>query len=262
MRLELITSLYLSLFVNIIIMNDTSKNEVIEQTKQSDSIKIIFLKHPFLYWLGLSILVFIVSSEYGPLVSIITFFIAFYINSKNKEEEKLQNKLFLINEANEYIDLIKKTKSLSLIKPEGSIFLDKDENLFLKEDSILKETRSVRHSSGGFGGVTVMKGVRIGGYSGTSSSSLEWSALDRGTLFLTSQKLLFTGNKENRTIKLENVVAIKTYLDAIEIKINGRSKAIQFPVKNPYIWSTAINILKSVNDPMNIGNLKLDIELK
>lgn len=218
--------------------------------------------HPFLYWFVFSILVFIFLGAVGLFLSLIGLCVALAIYGAKKKEDREIRRMLLVHEADKYIDSVKESKSLPTINPFGAIFLEKGEHLFLNEDVDMKETRSVRRSSGLFGGVRIMKGVTVGQYSGRSSSSLEWATLDNGSLYLTSKKLLFMGKKENRSIPLKKIVAVETFLDAVEITVDGRSKAIQFPVKNGYIWSSAITITKSVDDPMKIGDLKLDFKFE
>lgn len=218
--------------------------------------------HPFLYWFLFTILVCAFLGAIGFFMSLIGLCVALAIYGAKKKEDKEIRRVLLVHEADKYIDSVKELKSLPTINPLGAIFLEKDEHLFLNEDVDMKETRSVRRSSGSFGGVRIMKGVTVGQYSGRSSSSLEWATLDNGSLYLTSKKLLFMGRKENRSIPLKKIVAVETFLDAVEITVDGRSKAIQFPVKNGYIWSSAITITKSVDDPTKIGDLKLDFKFE
>jgi hypothetical protein len=164
----------------------------------------------------------------------------------------------LRNEAQGYIDTVRKNKSLTIIP--SPIFLGQAEHLFLQQEATkLIETRAVRHSGGGFGSVRVAKGIRIGGYSGQSESSQEWRTLDTGRLMLTNEKIVFTGSKESRTIPMEKILAVETFRDSIRISVDGRAKSLKFPVSNPYIWGTVVNILKSVKDPLNLGDLKLDV---
>ncbi|MFA6158359.1 MAG: hypothetical protein WC763_01910 [Candidatus Paceibacterota bacterium] len=215
-------------------------------------------KHPFLWWIGVSIVLFIIIGKYSLFISFALLLLAALIRSQKKASER---KSSLVAEADKYVELVRSSNSLPVIETKGAIFLDQDEHLFLRENVELRETRSVRKSSGGFGSVRIMKGVSVGRYAGSSKSSLEWASLDRGEVFVTNKKIVFMGSKENRTIPLKKVLGIETLSDAIEITVDGRSKAVQFPVSNPYIWGIVMNIVKSVPNPLDLGDAKLNIQL-
>lgn len=217
--------------------------------------ELIFLKqHPFFCWFLFSVITL------GA--GIITLPVAFRLYKINIADNLSALRTRLTDEANKFIETIKTAKALPTINPQGSLFLDIDEHLILKEPASLRETRSIRQSSGSFGSMRVGRRFRVGGYSGTSAPSLQWATLDKGTLFLTNKKIIFVGGKENRNIVLKHIVLIQTFLDAIGITTDSRSKAIQFTVANPYIWSTCLNITRSAEDPFKLDNLALDIKLQ
>ena len=146
---------------------------------------------------------------------------------------------------------------------DQSIFLSNGECMFLKEkESRLKETRAVRKNSGSGLGFRVMKGVYLGGYSGKSESHQEWRILDSGELVLTNKKIIFRGNNENRTIPIDKIVAVKVYTDGIELTTESKSKSSIFAVKNPYIWNIALTILRSGKDPLSLGEIDIDVQVK
>lgn len=181
----------------------------------------------------------------------------FFANKKQKQQQ-------LITDAENYISEVKNKKALPTIK--SSIFLEKDESTFLEELTELKETRAVRKYSGGMRGVglRVAKGVYVGagGRSGTSESHQEWRTIDRGNLVITNKRLVFRGSKENRIIPLKKIISVDVALNSIEVAVEARNKTIIFPVKNGYIWGAVMNIVKSVDDPLNLGNINLDIQFK
>ena len=98
--------------------------------------------------------------------------------------------------------MIKLEKKLEPIST--TLFLDKDENAFFKESTVLMEARAVRQSVGAGLGLRVMKGVYVGGYKGQSESSQELRAIESGDLIITNKKLVFRGTKENRVIPLSS----------------------------------------------------------
>lgn len=193
-------------------------------------------------------------------------FIWFIVNAittavKADKEKEAERKLSMKKNADVYVAEIKEQGKLPQISVP-SLLLTSGEYVFLKEETNLKETRAVRQSSGGFGGVRIAKGITIGGYSGSSESHQEWRLLDSGNLILTSKKLTFLGEKENRTIPINKIMAVEASISGIEISIEGRTKGVAFSVKNPYIWNIAISILRSDKNPLDLKSDELNIELK
>ena len=149
-------------------------------------VRSLFINQPFISWAILALISSFVfrMTAINVCVWILAIVLAVHQAHKNKIRKHLE---FLRNEAQEYIDTIRKNKSLTVIP--SPIFLSKTEHLFLQQDlTKLLETRAVRHSGGGFGSVRVTRGIRIGGYSGQSESSQEWRTLDIGKLMLTNEK--------------------------------------------------------------------------
>lgn len=89
----------------------------------------------------------------------------------------------------------------------------------------LYETRAVRHSRGGSYG---RKGYRV--YSGTSSSTQEWTNLGRGKFTLGSDKCYFVGGGQQRTIDRKKIIDIVYYNNTagIEISVSNRQKSMRF----------------------------------
>lgn len=165
-------------------------------------------------------------------------------------------------ELQSYIEKIKAEKLLPQIN-DPSLFLPMDEYIFLKEEKCyLKEPRAIRKNSGSGLGFRVAKGIYLGGYSGTSESNQEWRLLDFGNLILTNKKIVFRGEKENRTISIEKIISLKTYTDGIEIAIESKSKSTIFSVKNPYIWNLVFTLIKNGSDPLNLGEVDIDVQVK
>lgn len=89
----------------------------------------------------------------------------------------------------------------------------------------LYETRAVRHSSGTSYG---RKGIRT--YSGTSSSTQEWTKLGRGNFTLGGDKCYFVGGGQQRTIDRNKLVNVVYYNNdaGIEISVSNRQKSMKF----------------------------------
>jgi len=182
-----------------------------------------------------------------------------FLSPKRKREEQKQK---LIEETNAFLAKIKEQKGLTPITT--SILLKKEEDAYFQIDTILQETRAVRKYSGSGRGVgfRVAKGVYVGagGRSGTSESHEEWRNIDEGKLTLTNKRVIFDGVKENRVVPLEKIVSVNPWLDAIEISAENRKKSMLFPVENPYIWATAIQILVKADDPRKIDNVDITFQ--
>lgn len=247
-------------------LNNKYKNNSMENEKKVEKsnflvgIKKFFHEHPFIAWNIFTL----ISLFIHPLLAVVFFFVSLIFWAKRKEELKKQKHQQMILDAENYVNEVKDKKALPVIK--SSIFLEKDENAFLEELTELKETRAIRKYSGGMRGVgfRVAKGVYIGagGRSGTSESHQEWRTIDRGNLIITNKRLVFNGNKENRTVPLKKIISVDVTLDLIEVAVEARNKTMIFSVKNGYIWGAVMNIVKSVEDPLNLGDLKLDIQFK
>lgn len=167
----------------------------------------------------------------------------------------------LIQEANEFLTALKQNGGLKPVAAD--LMMKPNEKAYLQESRIvLKETRAVRKSSGSAAGFRIAKGVYIGKTRGTSHSEQVLQDIDRGTLVLTNQRLVFDGATENRVIKLDKVLSVQMYRDAIEVSLDGRAKSIFFTVNNPYIWSTVFRIIQGVPDPENLKDVNLKISFE
>lgn len=139
----------------------------------------------------------------------------------------------LRSEANSFIDNLAETQSLPEISV--NIVLKRGEKGILQEDSRLMETRAVRYSKG--------IGTRIGRiYVGgaRSESNQEYKEIDRGTLILTTQRLVFDGGSQSRATNVGDIMSVSPWQDAIEVSSTKRQKSQVYMVKNPLIWATMI----------------------
>lgn len=219
-----------------------------------------FNKQPLIAW-NIFTLIFIFIFPYASLIFFLIS-IAFY--GRRKKELVEQRRQQKIAEAENYIEGVRDKKALPIIK--SSIFIEKDENVFLEEQTKLNEPRSIRKYSGTMQGVGFRISKRIsigtGTRSGTSESHKEWRTIDSGNLIITNKRLIFNGNTENRTIALKKIISITVALDGIILSIEERNKPVMFSVNNGYIWGAVMNIIKSGNDPLNLGGVNLDIQFK
>ncbi len=179
---------------------------------------------------------------------------------KSSRQKNLEIKASNIKEAERYIESVKERKSLPTIS--SSTFLNPGEQVFLEEESKLMETRSVRQTQGVGGGVRLFKGVSIGQWSSKSESHKEWKTIDVGKITLTNKRIIFDGPKENRVIQLSKIIGVSTLLDSIEVSQETRQNSSVFILKNPIIWTVVLRILKSVPDPLNLGDIDLKMEFE
>ena len=143
-----------------------------------------------------------------------------------------------------------------------NIILKPDERAFYSTRSILYETRAVIQYQAAHSGVRVAKGVYIGGTSGRSISSQQWSKLDTGLLTITNKRLVFVGGREDRTVPLNKVVSVNANLSQIVLSVEGRQKAMVFDVPNPLIASAIIRLSPHAKDASKLSgdNLALDVK--
>jgi hypothetical protein len=135
-----------------------------------------------------------------------------------------------------------------LLKPEEHAY-------FYEQNSKLYETITERVSTGSFGSFRVMKGVRMGGYTGTSRTQSRRSLIDQGELVITNLSIIFHGTKQNRSLPLKKVFSVQAGQDHIEIAIEGKSTAVAFTVSNPRICEVLLQILKKEIDPNNLSGI-------
>ena len=100
------------------------------------------------------------------------------------------------------------------------------------------EERAVRHTYGG--AVRVTKGVYVGGKRGESHG--EMREIDVGGLLLTNKRLVFKGTMRNYAHKLDKVISVEEYKDAISIGVSNRKKAQFFLVDEPHKWTVFTRI--------------------
>jgi hypothetical protein len=115
------------------------------------------------------------------------------------------------------------------------LLLRDGEVALLDEPSILFESRSFR-IYGGAG--TRVGGIYVGG--GASESQQRLKQIDLGTLTLTTKRLVFDGERENRSVPMSQVLSVRPWADAIEVSSERRSKSQIYRVANPIIWCSAV----------------------
>ena len=114
-----------------------------------------------------------------------------------------------------------------------SIILKKDEKpAIVIPDVTLKEPRSVRTSTGTYGGPSfrVSKGVsfKLGGGQSRSVSHEEIMDVDTGILTITNKRLVFTGQKKTINYNLNKIISITPYSEGVGIQRENKQKTEYF----------------------------------
>lgn len=178
------------------------------------------------------------------IICIVILVIAYSLNQE-KEVETIKE------EARAFLTKIKNNNGLKPVSTDA--ILKKGEVCFYSASSILSETRAVRYSSGGFGGVRVAKGIYLGASKGRSESKQELIEIAKGRLVITNKRIIFSGDFQNRTISILKVVSTENDLNEIEIAVEGRQKALVFSAKNSLILTSIVRICASVENPQDFG---------
>jgi hypothetical protein len=135
-------------------------------------------------------------------------------------------------------DLLTKGKRIKLIGgPTPNVAFDKSEDLLCAlPKTTLLEARAVRTWRSGYSGPSfrIARGFwyRFGSSRGTSESHEELRAVDRGTLVLTNQRLIFVGLARTTSVDLEKIVSIEPLGDGIRLHREGKEKAQYFQLSS------------------------------
>ena len=114
------------------------------------------------------------------------------------------------------------------------IKLTKNEECYFHTDIDWYELRKVKKRLdyiGASGRVKIAKGIyiRSGSFKGGVKSEDQLQKIDSGHLYLTNKRLIFTGNKGNKNIRLNKILNFKVYSDGVEIvKDTGKSPVLIF----------------------------------
>jgi hypothetical protein len=140
------------------------------------------------------------------------------------------------------------------------ILLKKNETaIFTIPNIILSENRSVRTGTYGSSRIRVAKGISIGGGSFRSQSHEELTELDKGSLTLTNQRIVFMGHSHSLDIPLKNITFIEPYLNAIVVGREGKTRSEQFTGIDKFSFDIAVDS-RTWTIPLNGGIIKFMIE--
>jgi len=127
-------------------------------------------------------------------------------------------------------------ENLELTAIHPDIALQKSETCYFQAVCVnWFELRSVRQRVSYTGYSTsfrVAKGfyLRSGSYAPRNYSTDEMKLIDKGTIYLTNKRVIFTGAKKNSNIRLDKILSLTPYSDGVEIdKDTGKSPTLQLP---------------------------------
>jgi len=118
---------------------------------------------------------------------------------------------------------------------ESDIKLIRGEKLYFKgKDVDWLEMRKVTkryNYAGPTARIKIAKGIyyRLGSISVQPVTEDEWRTIDSGSIYVTNKRLIFMGDKSNKTIRLNRILDIIAYSNGVDIqKDSGRSPFLQF----------------------------------
>jgi len=118
---------------------------------------------------------------------------------------------------------------------ESDINLIRGEKLYFKGDDIdwleMRKVTKRYNYAGPTARIKIAKGVyyRLGSMSVQPVTEDEWRTIDTGTIYITNKRIIFMGDKSNKTIRLNKILDIAAYSNGVDIqKDSGRSPFLQF----------------------------------
>ncbi len=129
---------------------------------------------------------------------------------------------------------------------EAGIFLKKKEAAHYKTECELLEERTKREYVGGHTGfsIRVAKGVswRVGGFKGRPIEKTEMVKLDKGTLFVTNKRIIFSGDRKSFSVPYSKLIDIELFTDAVKLNREGKVRREYFVVPDSEILSKIITM--------------------
>lgn len=127
---------------------------------------------------------------------------------------------------------------------DAGLELPDGEECFFAARAVLKEPRAVHVSDYSGYGVTPLRGVRVFEGGSTSRSHDEWRPASSGVVYITNKRVIFAGDMHNRTVKLGDVFAVDTFIDAVGIRSAKRQNTMRICGINGQIVADTIELLR------------------
>ena len=128
---------------------------------------------------------------------------------------------------------------------DAEVSLEVGEHCHFKATATLAEPRAVRDTSHLGGAVRVARGVAVLAGSSHSESHDEWRELSSGVLYVTNRRIIFDGEKHNRTVKLSTIMSVQAEPLSIAVSTTNRQKTLLFTNVNGKIAQGVINIVRN-----------------
>lgn len=110
----------------------------------------------------------------------------------------------------------------------------------------LSEDRTTTKYVGGSAGYSVPLGhgfrFRVGSFHGQAIRSERLTQIDQGTLIITTQRIIFTGNKSTITIPVAKVLHTVIYKNGIDVRAENRKQREVFLCPQPLLTNTFVLI--------------------
>lgn len=126
----------------------------------------------------------------------------------------------------------------------ANLMLEEGEIVHHAAKSTLVEPRSVRVSNHGGAAYNVGGGLIIGGGRSVSESHNEWRKISKGTVYVTSLRVIFDGDMDNRSVSLSSILSVQADADGAMITTSARQKTIGLTDTNGLILRAAIQIAR------------------
>ena len=133
----------------------------------------------------------------------------------------------------------------------SDISLQRNENLYFKVNIDWNELRTVTTRvdySGVSTRIKICKGVYFRAGTGTPQRETKdiYKLIDSGEMYLTNKRIIFMGNKGNKTIRLNKILSFSPYANGVEIKKDtGRSPFFAF---NDNVELFSLLLSRAIND--------------
>ena len=174
--------------------------------------------------------------EYVIAVLIIASIAGYAWMARVRAARERERRELFIWEARQFMADVKERRALRAV--ESHVILKEGESAFYEESSSLYETRAVRHYQSGYSGFRVAKGLYVGGSSGKSVSTQEWTQIATGKLTVTNKRMIFEGEGASRSVLLSKVLSVEPILGYTVVAVENRQKNMVFEAENSFIRQT------------------------
>ena len=87
-------------------------------------------------------------------------------------------------------------------------------------------------------------GLILGGGRSVSESHDEWRKISEGAVYVTSRRVIFDGDMDNRSVSLASIMSVQADADGAMITASSRQKTVGLADTNGLILRAAIQIAR------------------